>query len=61
MRLYISHDDGRDDPGWFIVEPRDNPAEQIASLLDAGRTVYALDATAWKPYLAGDRRLARRA
>lgn len=61
MRLYISHGAGRDNPDWFIVEPRDDPAAQIASLLDAGRTVYALDTVAWKPYLAGDQRLARRA
>ncbi len=63
MRLYISHGADRENPDWFIVEPRDDPADQIASLLDAGRTVYALDATAWKPASAGPGpgRLARRA
>jgi hypothetical protein len=46
VKLYISHGADRDNPDWFIVEPRDNPGEQVASLADAGRTVYELEVLA---------------
>lgn len=51
--LYISH--GADEnPDWFIVEPRDSPEGQVASLLKAKRTVYEF--TAW-PFTGNQRKL----
>lgn len=42
MKLYISHGADRENPNWFIVEPREDPNEQVRSLVNAGRTVYEL-------------------
>lgn len=42
MKLFISHG-AWPNQDWFIVEPRENPDEQVASLLAAGRSVYELD------------------
>lgn len=39
--IYISHGANGD---WFIVEPRDTPMDEVWSLLNAGRNVYALQA-----------------
>jgi hypothetical protein len=45
--IYLSHSSGRrDDPDWFIVEPRDDPhrlAAQIHSLLWANRRVLEIE------------------
>jgi len=38
--LFLSHGAGGD---WFVVEPRDNPEQQVRSLLAVGRQVQLVD------------------
>jgi hypothetical protein len=46
MLLFLSHSAGRrDDPDWWIVEPRDDPEQQVISLLRADRRVLAINTT----------------
>ncbi len=50
VRLYLSHGagSGHSDPNgpavdWFIVEPREDPEQQVASLRRHGRTVVCIE------------------
>lgn len=49
--LYLSHGasglNEHDEPEWFIVEPRDNPEEQVRSLIASRRTVYEIKPLRW--------------
>ncbi len=56
VKLYISHGagSGHSDPGgpevdWFIVEPREDPYLEVATLRRHGRTVIAIDVEPYQP------------